>query len=416
MGVIDIFEKAVEEKGILLNPSVLSDTYVPERLLFRDEEIGKIARNLAKFFKSDYPDNTLIFGPPGTGKTHAIKMVSRDYNAFAREKGFASQAVYVNAKDKSYFQVLVELLHSLGIEFPSRGFGVGEAVSALADHLKGIEGTYVFIFDEIDKMKRTSRDNEDPMNALIYRMSRLDELTGELKTAFVVISNRGDIMQRLEYFTRSKFIPEIVYFREYDAREIAEILHDRVEKAFLEGTVSEDGINYLAALIKQGGKDLRWGFRVLKEAAELARDKLTREEINRAIEVVERNMLQEAIKGLDVTQLLVLYSVALMEDSGNVPRTGHVYSAYKLLCEKLNYPSRTMRHITHFVVPKLETQGLMTVSEKSFGRGKGRSLVYHIEEEPVKILSLIENELAIRLGTTVRHATDEDILRFYREW
>ena len=401
-----ILEEEIKRETILINPGVLSESYIPDHLLFREEEIAQITRHFGRFLRGIHPGNLLIHGPPGTGKTHAIQLIARSYNSFAKEQEIDSEMIYVNCKDKTYYQIIVSLLHELGVNFPSRGLGVGEAVDALAKYLKKSSGTYVFIFDEIDKIKRSARDREEPMNALIYRMSRLDELTGKENVAFAVISNRTDILQKLEYFTRSKFIPEIVYFREYNAIELAEILKDRVEKAFKPGTVDEAVPKLLAALIKRSGKDLRWGFRVLKEAGFLATDKVTENVIWKAVEIVDRDMLKETIQGFDLDQLIVLWAIAFLEDAGITPMTGTVYHLYKIACDELEWTPRTMRHVMHYITPKLETQGLVTSKEKGLGRGRGKTLIFHIEEEPVKILNLVEKVLSEKFGRTLDHVTN----------
>ncbi|MFA4647237.1 hypothetical protein P8X24_08320 [Pyrococcus kukulkanii] len=108
------------------------------------------------------------------------------------------------------------------------------------------------------------------------------------------------------------------------------------------------------ALIKKTGRDLRWGLRVLKEAGFRASKQVTEEDIREAMEIVDRDML------------------TLLEKSETTPMNGAVYQLYKEACYKLGLPPKTMRHIVHYVTPKLEIQGPVTSREKASGEGEER--------------------------------------------
>ncbi|MCD6396671.1 MAG: hypothetical protein J7L71_03970, partial [Spirochaetaceae bacterium] len=250
---------------------------------------------------------------------------------------------------------------------------------------------------EIDKLKKTYKDKEDPMNALIYRMSRLDEVIDKEGPLIVMISNKANILERIEHATIAKFIPRTLYFREYNTDELFEILMDRAEKALLPGSFDDESIRYLVELIKQNEKDLRWGFKILTEAALRTSEKLTKEIINEAMKSVERNILHTTINSLTNHQLVVLWSIAFLEENRILPVTGEVYQTYKLVCEELGWRPRSMRHVMHYITPKIESIGLITSREKGLGRGKGRTLVFHLTENSHIILKTVEMVLSERL-------------------
>jgi cell division control protein 6 len=380
----------------LINPTVLSESYLPEYLLFRDKEVAQITKYLGRFLSGIQPGNLLIHGPPGTGKTHAIKIVAKNYNEFANENEINSKAVYINCKDKTYYQTLVALLHSLGVDFPERGFGTAEAVEALVKYLKESDERYVFIFDEIDRLKKTYKDKEEPMNALVYRMSRLDELLDKSGPMIVMISNRTNIVEKIEHATMAKFTPKVIYFRDYNIEELYQILLDRAKNALAPGSFSEMHIRYLAEIIKKNERDLRWGFKVLVEAALMARKNLTIDIVEKAAKTVDNDMLSQVIHSLGNHHLVVLWSVSFLESLNVLPVTGELYHIYKLVCEELGWKPRSMRHIMHYITPKIENLGLITSREKGQGRGKGKTLVFHIEEDPKKILKIVEAVLSER--------------------
>jgi len=51
----------------------------------------------------------------------------------------------------------------------------------------------------------------------------------------------------------------------------------------------------------------------------------------------------------------------------------------------------------HYITPKIESMGLITSREKGQGRGRGKTLVFHLEENPEKILKLVESVLSERM-------------------
>lgn len=393
----EIIRKEFQSNNLLKNPNVLTESYVPEYLLFREKELAEIARHFGRYASGVHPGHLLIHGPPGTGKTHAIKLITKTYKEFVEESHINSRIVYINCKDKTYYQTLITLLHQLGVTFPERGLGTGEAADALVAYLKNSEERLIFVFDEIDKLKKTYKDKEDPINALIYRMSRLDEITDKEEPLIVMISNKSNILERIEHATIAKFVPRTLYFREYNTEELFEILMDRAEKALLPRSFDKEAIEHLAKLIKQNEKDLRWGFKILTEAALMTSEKLTREIIDRAMKIVEHNILHTTINSLTNHQLAVLWSITFLEENNILPMTGEVYHTYKLVCEELGWRPRSMRHVMHYITPKIESVGLITSREKGLGRKRGRTLVFHLTESSHMILKTVEMVLSERL-------------------
>ena len=81
---------------IILNPEVLSQFYIPEKLLHRDKEQAQLLKNLV---------STFICGSCGSGKTTLAKRVISDFNS--PKKGYA---VYV---DCSLYHITYSILKEI---------------------------------------------------------------------------------------------------------------------------------------------------------------------------------------------------------------------------------------------------------------------------------------------------------------
>ncbi|MFA4798661.1 Cdc6/Cdc18 family protein [Pyrococcus kukulkanii] len=384
----DEFEKFLQKGLILVNPHVLDEDYIPDKLLFRDEEIRRIVQYFARFLKGLSPGNLLIYGPPGVGKTHAILLVMKEFNRLVEEKGVDVRAVYVNCRDQSAAGALSSLAEILGLGTLSKNAGVNYIVSKIVKLLKEESTRYVFVFDEIDRMISTIR-GRDPVENLLSVTTRLDEKVGRKVVDIVVVANTTNILNRLSASTRSKFVPETLYFRNYNLEELVKILEDRIEKAFVKGSVSPGVPRLIAAYILRGSRDLRWGLRVLKQAGIMADDKVDEELVRKAAEIVDTDLLRETIHSLSPDEFSLLFAITLVNVKGLDPTTSTVYTAYREVCDVFGYTPTSMKHLMYYVLPRLEATGLVVVSTKSLSGGKGKLLQINITESPKEFLGLL---------------------------
>jgi len=330
MNIKELFLTQAPARKILLHPEYLSETYIPEKLLFREEEIAEITRHAADFLFNKIHNNLIIHGQTGVGKTVAVRQIVKYYNEIAQERGIDSRAIYVSAKDLTYRQALVELAKALGVPV-KMGFSIAEIYNLIADYLATTQVHFMIVLDEIDKMKK--RHGEQPLDDLIYSLTRLNERVEKIAVMNIFVTNNARIIEQLSSPTYSSLSPIFIYFRNYNADELYEILKDRVEKAFVPGAVDDAALRLLAALIKRESRDLRWAFTVLREAAAgVTEGKITEDVIWKAVGVVERNVLQKIIGGLDVDAIIVLYALAELSMKISTIDSSRLYLHYKELC------------------------------------------------------------------------------------
>lgn len=394
MGNIEKFIKGEpsRRRRLLIRPEVLSDFYIPDHLLFREEEVKEISQHLHDFMYSGIVKNVLITGPPGVGKTAAMLLITRAYNSLAQKEDIDTRMVYTSVKNVTYHKVLYELAMAFGISV-SLNMSTSDVLNSIINFLKKASTKYVIVFDEVDKIRKSSKEKGDPLDNLVYDFSRLNSRIGRLGSMLILVTNAPRILERLSAPSKSSLAPIPIYFRDYTQDELYMILEDRVKKAFVEGAVREEALALLSALIKKESKDLRWAFMVLAEAASIAEDKIGEKEILKARDIVERNLLKKMIANLDKDSLLILYALTNLVLSGRkAPTSGSLYESYVEACEKFGGYPKSMNHAIHYITPKLESIGLITSKVKSFGR-KGRSLTFYVTEDPALVRDLVIDAL-----------------------
>ena len=160
----ELFIKRKNNLQILINPEYLSESYIPPKLLFREKEIEEIVGHSADFLFSSVVKNLVIHGPPGVGKTVAVRMLEKTYNEVAAENDIDSRAIYVFAKDLTYRRVLYELANKLGLEV-NLGMAIADIYNMIVKHMEETDSRYLLIIDEIDKLRK--RPGEEPIDNLI---------------------------------------------------------------------------------------------------------------------------------------------------------------------------------------------------------------------------------------------------------
>lgn len=391
-----VFLKKQTTQKILVNPEYLSESYIPSRLLFREKEVEEIANHSADFLFSSIVKNIVVHGPPGVGKTVAVRMLEKTYNEIANEQGISSRAVYVSAKDLTYRRTLYELAQRLRLNV-NLGMSIADIYNSIVNHMASSDSTYLLVIDEIDKLRK--RPGEEPVDSLVYSLSRINERAGRIAVSVYLVTNNARIVERLSAPSFSSLAPIFIYFRAYNADELYEILRDRVEKAFVPGSVDDAALRLLSALIKRESRDLRWGFLVLREAATVSTEgRVTEDSIWRAAEIVERNVIRQVISGLDVDGLLLLLALATITLEGQARvDSSSLYFRYKALCDIYDWDPRTMKHVVNYIGAKLESEGLVT--RKAVSRGRyGRTHLFHLEEDALTVKNIVRQVLAERFN------------------
>ena len=389
----NIFEKAVFGINLIKNRKTLTIDYVPEKLPFRDEESKTIAQVLSVILKNGKPSNLLVFGKPGTGKTAVVKNVINRLKKKTIEHGIEITVTIVNAKTaNTSYKVLYDIAEDMGINKIDKklkvhftGLSMGEATVRILEYIKKKNLHVILVIDEIDSL--VGRNGDD----ILYSFTRANERL--LENGFISligISNSLTFKDKLDPRVRSSLSEEELIFNPYTVLQLREILNERSQLAFNEGSISQSSINLCAAVAGKENGDARKAIDLLRVAAEIAereRAKMVIEKhIREAQEKIEKDTNYEVIKNSTTHTKLVVLSI-LKSQTG---MTGDVYDIYTSLCKIIEQEILTQRRITQ-IVSELDQLGLITSNVVSHGR-YGRSQIIKIAVSTNTIIDALKDD------------------------
>jgi len=377
MDIIEEFLKIEEvKKKIFKNESVLSVNYIPERPLFREQELKEIYLEISPIFDGHKATNLFIYGVTGTGKTMVIRYFLEKVVPKLNKDLMYS---YVNCREVgTEYRVLVKILRDLDIDFPKLGMSTGDAYRKLWE---SIDKPILVVLDEVDALVRRSGDG------LLYNFSRSDYVS------IIGISNDTTFTNMLDARTLSSLMKKDILFKPYNALQLQEILKQRAELAFHEGVLDEDVIPLCAALAAQEHGDARKAIELLYLSGKIAvsegLDRITSEHVKKAVSALEVNNTIELIKSLPLIQKGVLYAILSYMKTHNTTKISlqDVVSAYDKVRKHLDLPSISYKSISR-IVGEFETYGILEGRLISLGRGKGVSKVLSLKI-PMSVLDKI---------------------------
>jgi len=251
--------KQQDGRGILRSETYLDTGFQPEKPVGRRSEIDRIVEAVKPVTRRKSPENLLVYGPAGIGKTTCVRHV------FDRmEEETTSKAVYINCwQYNTRPSLLTELLIQLGYPAPRKGKPVDELLSKIREWLNKNRGVAVAL-DEFDQLEDRTE--------IIYDLQMLNE-DSENQLGVVMVSNQHPTTIELDPRSRSRLNCQTLEFNSYNAVQLEQILEKRVEQAFRPGSVPDSVIAKIAEQIAENSGDCRQALSSLLQAARKAQQK-----------------------------------------------------------------------------------------------------------------------------------------------
>jgi orc1/cdc6 family replication initiation protein len=382
--IIDDVIKDLENSAIFKNREILRPDYVPDELPHREDQIRRVASIMVHLLKKERPSNLFIYGLTGTGKTAVSKFVLK---GFQRRSPDTFVHIYVNTRQSDTpYRVLADVVENLGGRVPFTGISTAELYRRILRRISEMDRITVLVLDEIDSLVKKHGDD------LLYRLTRINDELNKSKVSLVGITNDVKFVEGLDPRVKSSLGEEELVFPPYNAEELEDILRRRAQKAFRDGTVSEDVIRLCAALAAREHGDARRALDLLRVAGEIAergKEKTVREEhVYEARREIEKDRIAEVIRSLPLHSKLVL--LAIMNHSYNKRNitTGEVYDHYRQLARSSGFESVTQRRVSD-IINELDMLGIVNakvVNRGRYGKTKEISLPVDIRETLISVI------------------------------
>jgi cell division control protein 6 len=380
---------------IFARKELLKVGHVPEsaRIVGRDEEIEAVAAELRPIVRGDPPNNVMIYGKTGTGKSLVARHVTERAQRAAESNGVSVGTIYVDcAQHNTQTRVARTITRSLNstdrtdFDIPRAGIGSGEYYDYLWEILDVAYESVIIILDEVDRLEADD---------ILMQLSRARESgKADCHLGVIAVSNKIEYRDQLNERVKSSLREEEFVFQPYDANQLREIMEHRRD-AFYDGVLSEDVIPLTAALAAQEHGDARKAIEILRHAGELAErenvEAITEDHVRDAQEWAEIDRFEELLRGSTTQVKFILYSLALLtEENPDTDEfsTSRIYERYKETADKVD--AKTLSE--HRVYELLKEQAFLGVVESTRtggGRGEGSYLEHRLVQNTGIVLKSV---------------------------
>ncbi|MBI4215066.1 AAA family ATPase [archaeon] len=395
----NVFEQELLKNTVFQDRNALSQSYIPDHLPHREQEIERMMRILAHSLHGKTVSNIFLYGKTGVGKTSCTKHVIEKLLETKPKFETLVDAVYINcAINNSKYQVMLKIAEYCCPGENLVGFPFSALFEKILGYVSSKESNMVVVLDEIDKVNNLSD--------LMYALTRANDELKKGHLSIIGITNNARFKEELDPRSRSTLCEDEIVFAPYNASQLQSILEERAKLGFKADSVDESAVNLAAALAAQESGDARYALKLLVKAGEVSDSegspRVTDKHVITARKSVEEDIVFDIIKTLPEHQKLVLGSVASLmiegskihrlADSGNevVLFSGEVFERYESYCKKNNKTPRSARWCREYI-NDLEMLGLLTTMPSSKGV-RGNTTLIRLTFPSDKVVQALQRE------------------------
>jgi len=363
------------DESLFRNPEVFDLSYIPEVFKYRDNELEAISHNVKPLIKGDFPTNTIVLGPTGTGKTTSVKLLFKDIS----EVSNSVVPVYINCQfHYREFSIMSQIFKGI---FGYPPVETGKPLTTLYEYTMGElqkkDKTLLVALDDVDFLFHVNVAEN-----ILYKILRAHEIFPGVKTGIIGIITDNAFSFKVSEKIRTVFMPNEVHFKSYSQSTITDILRYRCEIGLFPGVMDEEVLDKISEITFEKG-DLRLGIRGIKDAAMLAelqgRRKIIVDDIEKAIERISSSLhVENVFDGLSKTDKKVLKVIA--ENSGKFTKANDFFN---VLEEGMSY------ELFRKSMVKLENLKIIDI-QRAQSRGRGKQNLIHLRVPKEAILEIIK--------------------------
>jgi len=342
------------------DPTVFDLNITPRRIYER-EELKIIADKMIGYMTTNIPSNIIIYGSKGSGKTvsmlHIAKILEKDGMKVFYLKARAFPSSY------SIYRAITG--------YSKVGYSIVSLREKAIEKLKA-EKTPLLIIDDADFLEDTD---------FLYHILR------DTRTSIILLTQSLQfIKKKIDDSTLSSLQPLQIFFSEYNADELYQILKLRAEDGLNE--YNDTALHLIAALVARESRgDARIAITSLFNAA--LKNVWDEEGIKEIVQEATREVEKIGLRELKDRDFLLLYVISKNKE------TNKAYVTFNELLEKLE-GIKVSKTIFFRMLNYLQTLGLITQVRKRVGRYFTTEIDLLIGED------LIENERKIRFQEKIK--------------
>mgnify|MGYP006417234743 FL=1 len=263
-GITDYFEEFLTKEPLFKEKKILQANYTPETIPHREEQIKQIAKILAPSLRLEKPSNLFLYGKTGTGKTLSVKHISNKMLDIAKKNNLLLKIIYVNCKLKKIadteYRLVAQLVREFGREIPPTGLPTDEVYKIFYNIVDRENQLIVLVLDEIDQLvKKTGDEN-------LYNFTRINTELKKAQISIIGISNDLIFINNIDPRVKSSLSEEELVFPPYNALQLQDIIRQRTNAAFKEGTLMPGVIEKCAAYAAREHGDARRALELIRVA------------------------------------------------------------------------------------------------------------------------------------------------------
>ena len=264
---------------------------------------------------------------------------------------------------------------------PATGLPTDQVYNKFLEIIDNEKKLVILIFDEIDHAINKISDN------FLYNLTRLNSELSKSQISIIGISNNLTFLEDLDPRARSSLSEEEIVFPPYNALQLKDILKERAEMAFKDGTLDDGVISKCAAFAARDHGDARRALDLLRIAGEIAERnnclKISLKDIDMANDKIEKDKILDIVKTEPKQFQLTLLAIIKYIEKNKVKDlfTGDVYNTYQELCTKTKTDVLTQRRVSD-ILSEFDMMGLINSSVISKGRqGRTRKIKLSIPDQ-----------------------------------
>lgn len=265
-------------KSILIDRTVFEETFVPEKIVAREEQMNALEKSLMPVRSGDYTVNVYVHGLSGTGKTLVCTTVLK--------KHFSKQFVYIDCfEDSTKHDIMEQVMAEVGVFIRGK-----PSTRNLIKRFKKSSKRFLVCLDRCELIK-----DQEIIETLIVNGCGL-----------ILISNQPLSASKLALKGNSKLYLDEIEFKPYNRNEVFQILKDRIHYGLVRNSITDDLLS-LAAGICSG--DARRGLHIVKLAARdaeiLNQERITVENIESASQKTRSQTISNVMEKLSDKQKII---------------------------------------------------------------------------------------------------------------